>query len=192
MTALHLLHPLHPLHTAPPAPSDWITRWAHLAAPGASVLDVACGSGRHLRWWAQRGHPVTGVDRDARALAGLSAMGEIITADLEDSGPWPLGERQFGVVVVTNYLWRPRLERILAAVAPGGLLLYETFSRRQADIGRPSRPEFLLAPGELLRVCTALEIVAFEDVELDAPRRFVQRIAARRPASGSAGHSPEH
>ncbi len=170
------------MHNSSPA-SDWITRFAPLAAPGASVLDVACGSGRHLRWWAERGHPVTGLDRDAIATQGLHALGNIVLADLENA-PWPLPGQQFGVVVVTNYLWRPLLPSVLAALAPGGLLLYETFSQRQALIGRPSRPEFLLAPGELLQICAGLEILAYEDLELSAPQRFVQRIAARRP-SGS-------
>ena len=166
------------------APSEWITRWAPLAPAHATVLDVACGSGRHLRWWAQRGHPVTGVDRDALALAGLRDVGECVLADLENA-PWPLPGRTFDVVVVTNYLWRPLLPQVLAAVAPGGLLLYETFSVRQAEIGRPRRAEFLLAPGELQAVCTGWDVLALEDVELSAPRRFVQRIAARRPVAAS-------
>lgn len=87
----------------PGEPSDWMTRWAHLAAPGARVLDLACGGGRHLRWWAGRGHAVTGVDRDADALAGLAGLGELILADIENKA-WPLAGRQFGVMVVTNYL----------------------------------------------------------------------------------------
>ena len=94
-------------------PSDWVKRWAHLAAPGATVLDLACGGGRHLRWWAARGHMVTGVDRDAEALAGLKGLGELILADIENEA-WPLASRQFGVVVVTNYLWRPLLPAIVA------------------------------------------------------------------------------
>lgn len=166
------------------APSEWITRWGSLAPAHATVLDVACGSGRHLRWWAQRGHAVTGVDRDALALAGLCDVGQCVLADLENA-PWPLPGRTFDVVVVTNYLWRPLLPQVLAAVAPGGLLLYETFSVRQAEIGRPRRAEFLLAPGELQAVCTGWDILALEDVELNAPRRFVQRIAARRPVAAS-------
>ncbi len=171
------------MHTGTP-PSEWITRWAPLAPAHATVLDVACGSGRHLRWWAQRGHAVTGVDRDALALAGLRDVGECVLADLENA-PWPLPGRTFDVVVVTNYLWRPLLPTIVASVAPGGWLLYETFSLRQAEIGRPRRAEFLLAPGELQAVCTGWDILALEDTELSAPRRFVQRIAARRPVAAS-------
>ena len=95
------------------APSPWIVRWSPLVPAGASVLDVACGSGRHLRWFAQRGHPVTGVDRDAAALQGLEGVGELIVADIE-RGPWPLAGRRFGAVVVTNYLWRALLPTLVA------------------------------------------------------------------------------
>jgi len=164
-------------------PSPWIVRWTHLVPPGGAVLDLACGSGRHLRWLQERGHPVTGVDRDGGALDAVSGIAETIEADIEN-GPWPLGERQFAAVVVTNYLWRPLFPRILAAVAPGGVLLYETFAQGNETVGRPSRPDFLLAPGELLRACGELRVVAFEDGFLDSPPRFVQRIAAVRERPG--------
>ena len=166
----------------PGEPSDWMTRWAHLAAPGARVLDLACGGGRHLRWWAGRGHAVTGVDRDADALAGLAGLGELILADIENEA-WPLAGRQFGVVVVTNYLWRPLLPAIVASVAPGGLLLYETFADGHAAYGRPSRPDFLLQRGELLRTASGLPVLGYEDGLLTQPPRRVQRIAALRPVS---------
>jgi len=161
------------------APSDWVTRWAHLAPPAATVLDLACGGGRHLRWWASRGHRVTGVDRNAQALAPLQALGETLVADIENE-PWPLAGRQFGVVVVTNYLWRPLLPAIVASVAPGGVLLYETFASGQETVGKPSRPDFLLQPGELLRACASLRVRGYEEGCLAAPARFVQRIAACR------------
>lgn len=179
------------MHTAS-LPSEWITRWAHLAPPSARVLDVACGSGRHLRWWAQRGHPVTGVDRDALTLATLGAacpQAELQPADIE-AGPWPWPGRLFDVVLVTHYLWRPLLPTLLASLAPGGLLLYETFGSAQARIGRPSRPEFLLQPGELLSVCAGLQIVAFEQGWLDGPPREVQRIAAVRVPPENFTHQP--
>jgi SAM-dependent methyltransferase len=163
------------------APSPWIARWSHLLPAAGAVLDVACGRGRHLRWFAQRGHPVTGVDRDADALATLDGVGETVLADIEN-GPWPLAGRRFAGVVVTNYLWRPLLPQLLAAVAPAGVLLYETFAQGNESVGRPSRPDFLLAPGELLRACAGLRVVAYEDGFLDAPPRFVQRIAAVRDA----------
>lgn len=165
-------------------PSAWIARWSHLVPPGGDVLDVACGRGRHLRWFQGRGHPVTGVDRDAQALATLAGVGEILQADIEN-GPWPLAGRQFAAVVVTNYLWRPLFPRLLAAVAPGGVLLHETFAQGNETVGKPARPDFLLAPGELLQAYAGLRVVAYEDGFVDAPERFVQRIAAVRGAPAS-------
>lgn len=164
-------------------PSEWVRRWGHLIPDrpgGARVLDLACGQGRHSRWLMRQGHQVTAVDRDAQALAGLAELGPWVRplqADLEN-GPWPLEGREFEAVVVTNYLWRPLWPRILVSLAPGGLLLYETFADGNASVGRPARPEFLLQPGELLRVCAGLRIVAYEDGFLNHPERFVQRIAA--------------
>jgi SAM-dependent methyltransferase len=163
--------------------SDWIARWSHLVPTGGTVLDLACGRGRHLRWFAARGHLVTGVDRDAMALATLDGVGETIVADVEN-GPWPLAGRQFDAVIVTNYLWRPLFPAIAAAVAPGGVLLHETFAQGNETVGKPSRPDFLLAPGELLRAYAQLRVVAFEDGFREAPPRFVQRIAAVRPPDG--------
>ena len=158
-------------------PSSWVQRWAHLIVPGGRVLDLACGSGRHVRWLAARGFRVTGVDRDGGALAALAGIAEVIEADLE-AGTWPLGQRRFDAVLVTNYLWRPLWPALLAALADGGVYLHETFAQGQASVGRPARPEFLLLPGELLTVAHALHVVAFEDGFVDAPPRFVQRIAA--------------
>lgn len=165
-------------------PSPWIQRWTHLLPPGTTVLDVACGQGRHLRWLQARGLRVTGVDRDAQALASLQGVGELLCADIED-GLWPLQGRQFDAVVVTNYLWRPLWPMLLESVAPGGVLLYETFAQGNAAFGKPARPDFLLAPGELLQVCSGWHIVAYEDGLLHDPDRRVQRIVALRP--GGAG-----
>lgn len=162
--------------------SDWVQRWAGLVPAGGSVLDLACGSGRHLRWLAARGLRVTGVDRDADALAPLQGLAELIVADIEN-GPWPLAGRQFDAVVVTNYLWRPLFPQILAALAPDGVLIYETFADGHQALGRPSRPDFLLQRGELLRLCGALQVAAFEDGRLDDPPRRVQRIVALGPQS---------
>lgn len=161
------------------APSAWVLRWAHLLPPGGTVLDVACGAGRHLKWLAAQGHRVTGVDRDPAALVACGTAGECIAADIEN-GPWPLPGRRFDAVVVTHYLWRPLWPTLLESLAPGGVLLYETFAHGQASVGRPARPEFLLQPGELLQRCAGLRTVAYEDGFLDAPARFVQRIAAVR------------
>lgn len=173
------------LLTPAPSPSEWIVRWAPLLAPGTTVLDVACGRGRHLRWLAARGLDVTGVDRDAEALEPLAPHGHTVLADIE-AGPWPFEGQAFGAVVVTHYLHRPLLPAIVAALAPGGLLLYETFAAGQETVGRPSRPDFLLQPGELLAVCAGLEVLAYEDGWLQAPLRRVQRIAALRPPVNAA------
>lgn len=166
------------------APSPWVQRFAPLLRPGGSVLDLACGHGRHARWLAARGHRVTGVDRDAEALAGLRDLAETIVADIEN-GPWPLAGRQFDAVIVTNYLWRPLFPRILEAVAPGGVLLHETFAQGNETVGKPSRPDFLLAPGELLTAYPGLRVVAYEDGFLTQPDRFVQRLCAVRAIPGS-------
>lgn len=160
-------------------PSEWVRRWSHLVPPGTAVLDVACGSGRHLRWFHGRGHPVTGLDRDRLAVQAAAQVGEAIAADIEN-GPWPLAGRQFGAVVVTNYLWRPLLPAIMQCVAPGGVLIYETFACGNETVGRPARAEFLLRPGELLTACAGLHVVAYEDGFLLAPARFVQCITAVR------------
>ncbi len=154
------------------------------------MLDVACGSGRHLAWFAGRGHPVTGVDRDIGQASQQVSGAELVCADME-AGAWPLQvdgkARTFGAVVVTNYLWRPLLETVVASVAPGGILLYETFAAGNERLGRPSRPDFLLQPGELLHTCAALDVVAYENGYLQDPPRYVQRIAAMRPASALSG-----
>ncbi|MES2632332.1 MAG: class I SAM-dependent methyltransferase [Pseudomonadota bacterium] len=164
-------------------PSPWVQRWSHLVAPGERVLDVACGAGRHMRWFASRGHPVTGVDRSAEAIEGLASIGEVLQADIEN-GPWPFTGRSFRAVVVTNYLWRPLLPLVVQSVAAGGILLYETFAAGNETVGRPSRPDFLLQPGELLRACADLRVVAYEDGFIEQPPRYVQRIAAVRPPAG--------
>lgn len=164
-------------------------RWSHLLAPGADVLDVACGAGRHMRWFAERGHPATGVDRSPEAVASAAGFGQALLADIE-AGPWPFAGRVFGAVIVTNYLWRPRLPDIVSAVATGGVLLYETFAAGNESVGKPSRPDFLLQPGELLIACAGLRIVAYEDGFLPAPARFVQRIAAIRPVGAAPGGPP--
>lgn len=169
------------------APSDWLLRWAHLLPPGSTVLDLACGRGRHVRWLAARGCRVTAVDRDADAVEPLRPIAEVVVADIEN-GPWPLAGRSFDAVLVTHYLWRPLLPAIVASVAPGGALLYETFASGQETVGRPARADFLLQPGELWRAAEGLAVVAYECGTLDAPPRFVQRIAACRSPAGPVSH----
>ena len=174
--------------------SSWVRRWSHLVKPGGSVLDVACGSGRHMAWFAALGCQVTGLDRSAEAVAAASAFGTCLQADLENA-PWPLlaaGQPQpFDVLVVTNYLWRPLLPTLIHSLAPGGLLLYETFAAGQETVGRPARPDFLLQPRELLYASQSLQVVAYENGFLPNPARFVQRIAAISPAApGAASPQP--
>ena len=121
------------------------------------------------------------MDRDTAATAALRNLARIVDADIEQ-GPWPLADERFDLVIVCNYLWRPLFDRIQAAVKPGGWLIWETFADGQQRIGRPSRPDFLLQRGELLRVCAGWQIVAFEDLyEGGVNPRFVQRVAALRP-----------
>ena len=171
------------LHGQEPT-SSWVARWSHLLPAGCTVLDLACGHGRHMRHFAQLGHPVTGVDRNPDAIADVSPLGEAICADIEN-GPWPLADRTFGGVVVTNYLWRPLWPHILQSLAPNGVLIYETFSTGNETVGKPSRPDFLLQQGELLNVCKSLRIVAFQEVFITEPDRFVQRIVAVRETDGT-------
>jgi SAM-dependent methyltransferase len=157
---------------------------------GGAVLDLACGSGRHLRWLAARGWRLTGVDRDAAAVEPLREAAEIVVADIEN-GPWPLEGRRFDGIVVTNYLWRALMPRIEASLAPGGVLIYETFAVGHELLGRPSNPDFLLREGELLAAFPALRTVAFEDgFEAEPPRR-VQRLVAVAPATPDAAAHAE-
>ena len=179
------------LHGTEP-PSEWVKRWSHLVKPHGTVLDVACGYGRHAYWFYQNNHPVAIVDRAQAAIDSIAipARGcEKVVADIED-GPWPLTGRQFDAVVVTNYLWRPLMTDLLASLAPGGVLIYETFAQGNETVGKPSRPDFLLRTGELLEVCKNLRVIAFEDgfaqTEDGQSPRFVQRIAAVREAAVNA------
>jgi SAM-dependent methyltransferase len=173
--------------------SQWVVRWSHLIESCASVLDVASGSGRHMAWFAGRGCQVTGIDRAQEALACASAFGTTVLADIENA-PWPLMignlPKQFDLVVVTNYLWRPIFKRILDSLAPGGLLIYETFAQGNETVGKPSRSDFLLKPGELLQLCKGMHVVAYENGFLSQPDRFVQRIAAFKTCCDADGSIP--
>jgi SAM-dependent methyltransferase len=164
--------------------SGWMQRWSHLIVPGGSVLDIACGQGRHMKWLAEKGHPVTGVDRSPVAIESAARFGESLLADIENDA-WPLMNgtqaRQFDAVIVTNYLWRALFPVIAQSVAPGGVLIYETFAQGNETLGKPSRADFLLQPAELLAAFNNLHIIAFEQGFLDNPPRLVQRIVAARP-----------
>lgn len=163
-------------------PSPWVVRFAGLVPAGGAVLDLACGAGRHSRFFLGRGHQVTAVDIDLAGVADLEAehRAELIPADLEGGAAWPLAGRRFAGVIVANYLHRPLLPAIVESVAPGGALIYETFATGNERFGRPRNPDFLLRPGELLdAVRGRLQVVAYENLEISAPRpAVVQRIAA--------------
>jgi SAM-dependent methyltransferase len=172
-------------------PSPWVSCWVQGLAAGSRILDLASGSGRNCRWLAAQGFRVLAVDRDADALASLAGIPRVETliADLE-AAPWPLEGRHFDAVVVCRYLHRPLFPAILDAVAPGGQLIYETFMRGNERYGRPSRPEFLLDPGELSRRMTEAgwrieaQREGVEEIrETDGSIRHAatQAIAARRP-----------
>ena len=161
-------------------PSTWVAAWAGLVPPGAAVLDLAAGKGRHTTFFASRGHPVTAIDRDVSALAPSDTV-EVIGADLEDGSPWPLAGRRFGAIVVTNYLHRPLFPALFEALQPGGILLYETFMEGNERFGKPARPEFLLKDGEMLELVRGrFSVTAYEARMISQPKMaMVQRIAAR-------------
>lgn len=168
-------------HFSSQTPSEWVTRFAALFAPGAEILDFASGAGRHARWLAGQGFSVLAADRDESALAGLDGVDGVRTlcADLEQ-GPWPWGAASFDAVVVTRYLFRPRLAELAAQLRPGGVLIYETFMLGNERFGKPSNPDFLLRPDELFDWARSWgRVLAFEQGELTAPApAMIQRICA--------------
>lgn len=172
-------------HRTTAGPSPWVRRFAGLVPSGGAVADIACGGGRHGRLFLGLGHPVLFADRDVSGVADLAGHPgvEIVTADFESGGPWPLAGRSFAGVVVTNYLWRPVLPDIVGLVGPGGLLLYETFALGNEAHGRPRNPDFLLEPGELIEAARGrLDVLAYEQRFVTDPRpAVIQHIAARRP-----------
>ncbi|MCW2235765.1 class I SAM-dependent methyltransferase [Azospirillum canadense] len=182
-------------HAALNPPSPWVARFAPLVPAGGTVLDLACGSGRHLRHFLARNHPVVGADRDLRGVADLTGTPgvELVETDLEAGEPVPLlTARRFAAIVVTNYLHRPLFPALLDALEPGGVLIYETFAIGNARFGRPSSPSFLLRSGELLAVARdRLQVVAYEHGEVASPKAAVmQRICAvndRAPGEGLDG-----
>lgn len=165
-------------------PSPWVTRFAPLIPAGGEVLDLACGGGRHTRLLAGMGYRVEAVDRDTGGLGGLPEKHGVSVreADLED-GPWPYGGRRFSGIVVANYLYRPRLGELLAALAAPGVLIYETFMLGNERYGKPSSPQFLLRPQELLQLAgeAGLRVAAFEEGYVELPKpALVQRLCAVR------------
>jgi SAM-dependent methyltransferase len=178
------------MQTALDTPSAWVRRWAPLIRQG-EVLDLACGNGRHARLLAGLGHTVIALDRDAQALAGIAAgpYGDAIATvdyDLEAPGAaWPFAPRSLNGIVVTNYLYRPLLPPLTASLAPDGVLIYETFARGNEAFGKPSNPDFLLMPSELLGLAgrAGLRVLAFEDGVVQHPKPArIQRLCAVGPA----------
>ncbi len=171
-------------------PSGWLQRHAGLAPPAGTALDLACGGGRQGRWLLAAGRPVLFCDRDLSRTADLAGRpgALLVRADLE-AGGWPFARDGFALAVVANYLWRPLLPALFASVAPGGLLLYETFMAGNERFGRPRNPDFLLQPGELRRACPAgWQVLAFEEGEESAPRPAMrQKLAARRGPAAPDG-----
>lgn len=161
--------------------SAWVQSHAGLVKPGGTVLDLAAGNGRHARYFKGLGCQVAALDRDVSRLQDLGA--EIIAADLEDGSPWPLGARTFDGIVVTNYLHRPLFAHLANALAAGGALIYETFGLGNERFGRPTNPDFLLRPGELLEFAAkhGLQVLAYACGEVAEPKRAItQRIVAQR------------
>ena len=139
------------------------------------MLDVACGSGRHARWFAERGIGVVAVDCVPQSIPGA----RFVQADLEAGAAWPFASARFAGIVVTNYLHRPLFPGLRASLAPDGVLIYETFMLGNERYGRPSNPAFLLQPGELLSAFASLRILAFEQGRVKAPKpALIQRLCA--------------
>ena len=161
------------------SPSPWVVRFSELAPKSSPVLDLACGAGRHTRFFLAKGHPVSAIDQNLSSIADIHhELLSKVELDLETDAPWPLPIRYFGTVVVANYLYRPILDQLVASLARPGLLIYETFAKGNEKYGRPSNPKFLLEPGELLELVRGhLRVVAYEDVTVSRPKpAAVQRI----------------
>ncbi len=162
------------------APSAWVERWAPLIERG-TVLDLACGAGRHAKFLLKRGLRVVAVDREPQSIPGA----RFVQADLEDGSPWPLPGERFAGIVVTNYLHRPLFLTLQDSLAPGGVLIYETFMLGNERYGKPSNPAFLLRPGELREAFRGLALRGFEEGLQEKPKpAMIQRLCAVRAASG--------
>jgi rhodanese-related sulfurtransferase len=168
-------------------PSPWLLSNAHLAPRGARTLDVASGRGRHALLLAGAGFPVRAVDRDAGQVAWLNALARRLQLPLDarvvdlENGTADLGEEEWELVLVFNYLHRPLFPSLARALKPGGILLCETYTTEQAKRGRPTNPDHLLEPGELPRLVAPLEVVRQREGEIDG--RSLASVAARKPLS---------
>lgn len=173
-------------------PLPWVSRWLSLLQPSARVLDFAAGTGRHARHAASLNLSVTAADRNAEALAAIGEGIHLVCTDLE-ADRWPFEPAGFDAVIVTNFLDRSRLDGLAGLLAPAGWLIYQTFAAGNARFGRPSNPDFLLQPGELLAMAgrTGLQVAGYEyGLDGQPPNAVVQRIAARRPAGNEPDPAP--
>lgn len=173
-----------PAHVALGQQSDWVARWIGKPEAGERLLDFASGGGRHARLAAARGFKVLAVDRNPSSPEKDQSTN--IEARLEDleSGRWSFSAERFEVIVVTNFLFRPRLDLLAGLLRPGGRLIYETFAVGNAAYGKPSSPAYLLRPDELFLLARrrTLQVVAFEQGYLATPKpALVQRIVAVKP-----------
>ncbi len=163
-------------------PSPWVVRFASLVSVRGDVLDVACGAGRHTRLFLERGHRVVAIDRDLSGVADLAEHPRLerVQNDLEDDTPFVLTGRRFAGIVVTNYLHRPLMPALVAAVNAAGVLIYETFAVGNERFGGPKNSDFLLRPGELLdAVRKHLRVIAYEDLVVGEPSpAAIQRVCA--------------
>jgi SAM-dependent methyltransferase len=183
------------LHQASDLCSPWVRRFASLIPSSSNVVDLACGGGRHTRYLANLGHSVLAVDKDVSALAAAPSHNitplcfDLELSDSASHTDWPLLPSQFGGIIVTNYLHRPLMQDLVASLCDGGVLIYETFAKDNGLFGKPSNPDFLLMPGELLRLATLrpdLHVLAFEDGYVSEPKSaMVQRICLIRGSLGS-------
>ncbi len=171
--------------TIPPSP--WVMAHAPKIKAGGRVLDYACGTGRHALWLASQGFEVVAIDKDQALLDQIDLQAESIKAgsiktlqfDLETFA-WNLDHLGlFDGVIVTNYLYRPFLKNISKLLKNNGLLIYETFAVGNEAYGKPSNPDFLLRPNELLGLADMMHILAYEDLLISVPKpACVQRVCA--------------
>ncbi len=172
-------------------PAGWVLDNGDLVRPGMRGLDLAAGRGRHALLMAGADVAVTAIDRDQARMSRLAQLASRLGLSIDtrvrdlESGEVDLGEARYDLVIVTCYLHRALMPAIVRAVAPEGVLLYETFTTAQAARGKPTNPDYLLEPGELTRLVAPLEVIRQREGEVDG--RMVASVAAvnasRRPAS---------
>jgi SAM-dependent methyltransferase len=166
------------------APASWLVQHSELLPRTGGALDVACGRGRHALWLAERGLTTLAVDRDADAVRELNGLARArslpLRAEVRDleGTPRPSLDAVFDVIVVVHYLHRPLFPALIAALAPSGVLVYETFTRAQAARGKPTNPDFLLEAGELLELVRPLEVLVSREGDFDG--RMIASVIARR------------